>query len=225
MESDGGTCATVVGETDVGTCVEVEEESYKGTCDVVVEKSDEGTYVLLVGENGACGEDDGGSPGRVKSWAILKDSRLSESCLAWARVASPERELSRLGEKSDILDLSRLDFGSSNVASFGSSDVASFGSSDVASSGSSDVASFGSSDLASFGSSDVACFGSSDLASFGSSDVASFGSSNYQSWDSRLNERFSLGRDRLTWEGEILGYTGGFSLERELARLSEGGLA
>ncbi|KAF1872222.1 hypothetical protein Lal_00038007 [Lupinus albus] len=28
---------------------------------------------------------DGGSPGRVKSWTILEDSRLSESCLAWAR--------------------------------------------------------------------------------------------------------------------------------------------
>ncbi|KAF1876583.1 hypothetical protein Lal_00021141 [Lupinus albus] len=36
-----------------------------------------------------------GSPGRVKSWAILKNSRLSESWLAWAR-------------KCDILELSRL---------------------------------------------------------------------------------------------------------------------
>ncbi|KAF1877105.1 hypothetical protein Lal_00033665 [Lupinus albus] len=61
VESDGGTCAVVVGESDVGTCVEVEEESYEGTGDVVVEESDEGTYVLLVGENGACGEDDGGT--------------------------------------------------------------------------------------------------------------------------------------------------------------------
>ncbi|KAF1877036.1 hypothetical protein Lal_00033589 [Lupinus albus] len=55
------TCVAVLGDTDVGTCVEVEEESYEGTCDVVVEESDEGTYVLLVGENGACGEDDGGA--------------------------------------------------------------------------------------------------------------------------------------------------------------------
>ncbi|KAF1886009.1 hypothetical protein Lal_00021288 [Lupinus albus] len=47
----------------------------------------------------------------------------------------------------------------------------------------------------------------------------SFG--NYQSWDPRLSERFSTGRERLTWEGEILGYTGGFSPERELARLGE----
>ncbi|KAF1898757.1 hypothetical protein Lal_00000659 [Lupinus albus] len=41
--------------------------------------------------------------------------------------------------------------------------------------------------------------------------------------DSRLSEVFSPGRERLTWEGEIMGYTGGFSLERELARLSEKG--
>ncbi|KAF1864528.1 hypothetical protein Lal_00021953 [Lupinus albus] len=35
----------------------------------------------------------------------------------------------------------------------------------------------------------------------------------YQSWDSRLSERFSPGRERPTWEGEILGYTEGFSPE------------
>ncbi|KAF1869415.1 hypothetical protein Lal_00045280 [Lupinus albus] len=35
-------------------------------------------------------------------------SRLSESGLAWARVGSPERELARLSEKSDILERSRL---------------------------------------------------------------------------------------------------------------------
>ncbi|KAF1870322.1 hypothetical protein Lal_00003528 [Lupinus albus] len=35
-----------------------------------------------------------GSLGRVKSWAIQEDSRLSESCLAWAR--------------NDILGLLRL---------------------------------------------------------------------------------------------------------------------
>ncbi|KAF1874102.1 hypothetical protein Lal_00041546 [Lupinus albus] len=46
----------------------------------------------------------------------------------------------------------------------------------------------------------------------------------YQSCDSRLSEGFSPQRERLTWEGEILGYTGGFSLERELGRLSESGL-
>ncbi|KAF1886072.1 hypothetical protein Lal_00021353 [Lupinus albus] len=39
--------------------------------------------------------------------------------------------------------------------------------------------------------------------------------------DSRLSESFSPGRERLTWEGEILGYTGGFSPERELSRLGE----
>ncbi|KAF1866413.1 hypothetical protein Lal_00017796 [Lupinus albus] len=44
----------------------------------------------------------------------------------------------------------------------------------------------------------------------------------YQSWDSRLSEGFSSGRERLTWEGEILGYTEGFSPERGLSRLSEG---
>ncbi|KAF1863144.1 hypothetical protein Lal_00045136 [Lupinus albus] len=31
----------------------------------------------------------------------------------------------------------------------------------------------------------------------------------------------SLERERITWEGEILGYTGGFSPERELSRLGE----
>ncbi|KAF1881892.1 hypothetical protein Lal_00038534 [Lupinus albus] len=45
----------------------------------------------------------------------------------------------------------------------------------------------------------------------------------YQSWDSRLSDVFLLGRERLTWEGEILSYTGGFSPERELAHLSEKG--
>ncbi|KAF1860326.1 hypothetical protein Lal_00037665 [Lupinus albus] len=34
---------------------------------------------------------------------------------------------------------------------------------------------------------------------------------------------FSPVRERLTWEGEILGYTGGFSPERGLARLREEG--
>ncbi|KAF1891598.1 hypothetical protein Lal_00008026 [Lupinus albus] len=43
----------------------------------------------------------------------------------------------------------------------------------------------------------------------------------YQPSDSRLSERFSLERERFTWEGEILGYTGGFSPERELSRLGE----
>ncbi|KAF1871057.1 hypothetical protein Lal_00020791 [Lupinus albus] len=32
---------------------------------------------------------------------------------------------------------------------------------------------------------------------------------------------FSLERERCIWEGEILGYTGGFSPERELSRLGE----
>ncbi|KAF1884287.1 hypothetical protein Lal_00042939 [Lupinus albus] len=39
--------------------------------------------------------------------------------------------------------------------------------------------------------------------------------------DPRLSERFSPGRERLTWEGEILEYTGRFSPERELSRLGE----
>ncbi|KAF1879864.1 hypothetical protein Lal_00014164 [Lupinus albus] len=43
----------------------------------------------------------------------------------------------------------------------------------------------------------------------------------YQSWKSRLSERFSPERERITWEGEILGYIGGFSSERELSRLGE----
>ncbi|KAF1862391.1 hypothetical protein Lal_00026922 [Lupinus albus] len=43
----------------------------------------------------------------------------------------------------------------------------------------------------------------------------------YQSWDPRLSERFSVGRERFTWEDEILGYTGGFSPERESSRLGE----
>ncbi|KAF1888116.1 hypothetical protein Lal_00039156 [Lupinus albus] len=82
-----------------------------------------------------------------------------------------------------------------------------------------DVASFGSSDVANFSSSNVASFGSSNVANFGSSYVAWF--SKYQSWDPRLSERFSPGRERLTWEGEILHYTGEFSPERELSRLGE----
>ncbi|KAF1888284.1 hypothetical protein Lal_00046695 [Lupinus albus] len=41
------------------------------------------------------------------------------------------------------------------------------------------------------------------------------------SWKPRLSERFSPERERITWEGEIVGYTGGFSLERELSRLGE----
>ncbi|KAF1889008.1 hypothetical protein Lal_00042977, partial [Lupinus albus] len=44
----------------------------------------------------------------------------------------------------------------------------------------------------------------------------------YQSWKSRLSERFSPDRERITWEGEILGYTGGFLPERELSRLGGG---
>ncbi|KAF1862577.1 hypothetical protein Lal_00014117 [Lupinus albus] len=43
----------------------------------------------------------------------------------------------------------------------------------------------------------------------------------YQSWKFRLSERFSPERERITWEGEILGYTGRFSFERELPRLGE----
>ncbi|KAF1892930.1 hypothetical protein Lal_00035963 [Lupinus albus] len=41
------------------------------------------------------------------------------------------------------------------------------------------------------------------------------------SWKPRLIERFSPERERITWEGEILDYTGGFSPERELSRLGE----
>ncbi|KAF1864389.1 hypothetical protein Lal_00022047 [Lupinus albus] len=44
---------------------------------------------------------------------------------------------------------------------------------------------------------------------------------NKDSWKSRLSERFSPERERITWEGEILDYTGGFSPERELSRLGE----
>ncbi|KAF1889024.1 hypothetical protein Lal_00042993 [Lupinus albus] len=51
----------------------------------------------------------------------------------------------------------------------------------------------------------------------------SFEDFNYQSWDSRLSEGFSLGREKLTWEDEILGYTRGYSPGRGLARLSEEG--
>ncbi|KAF1898212.1 hypothetical protein Lal_00032978 [Lupinus albus] len=40
----------------------------------------------------------------------------------------------------------------------------------------------------------------------------------YQSWDPRLSERFSPERERLTWEGEVLGYIGD-------SRLSENCLA
>ncbi|KAF1863166.1 hypothetical protein Lal_00012476 [Lupinus albus] len=43
----------------------------------------------------------------------------------------------------------------------------------------------------------------------------------YQSWKFRLSERFSLERERINWEDEILGYTGEFSPERELSRLGE----
>ncbi|KAF1898171.1 hypothetical protein Lal_00032936 [Lupinus albus] len=43
----------------------------------------------------------------------------------------------------------------------------------------------------------------------------------YQSWKSRLSERFSPEQERIPWKGEILGYTGGFSSERELSRLGE----
>ncbi|KAF1865917.1 hypothetical protein Lal_00033378 [Lupinus albus] len=43
----------------------------------------------------------------------------------------------------------------------------------------------------------------------------------YQSSDPRLSERSSLERERFNWEGEILGYTGGFSLEREMSCLGE----
>ncbi|KAF1890832.1 hypothetical protein Lal_00037402 [Lupinus albus] len=43
----------------------------------------------------------------------------------------------------------------------------------------------------------------------------------YQSRKPRLIERFSPERERITWEGEILDYTGGFSPERELSRLGE----
>ncbi|KAF1892722.1 hypothetical protein Lal_00042613 [Lupinus albus] len=39
--------------------------------------------------------------------------------------------------------------------------------------------------------------------------------------DPCLSEIFSLERERFTWEGEILGYTGGFLPERELSRLGE----
>ncbi|KAF1881598.1 hypothetical protein Lal_00039814 [Lupinus albus] len=40
-------------------------------------------------------------------------------------------------------------------------------------------------------------------------------------WKPRLIQRFSLERERCIWEGEILGYTGGFSPERELYHPSE----
>ncbi|KAF1889023.1 hypothetical protein Lal_00042992 [Lupinus albus] len=43
----------------------------------------------------------------------------------------------------------------------------------------------------------------------------------YHFWKSRLSERFSPERERITLEGEILGYIGGFSPERELSRLGE----
>ncbi|KAF1884276.1 hypothetical protein Lal_00042928 [Lupinus albus] len=45
--------------------------------------------------------------------------------------------------------------------------------------------------------------------------------SKYQPSDPRLSERFSLERERFNWEGEILGYTKGFSPELELSRLGE----
>ncbi|KAF1898725.1 hypothetical protein Lal_00028236 [Lupinus albus] len=43
----------------------------------------------------------------------------------------------------------------------------------------------------------------------------------HSSSDPRLSERFSPERERITWEGEILDYTGRFSPERELPRLCE----
>ncbi|KAF1863128.1 hypothetical protein Lal_00015610 [Lupinus albus] len=43
------------------------------------------------------------------------------------------------------------------------------------------------------------------------------------SWKPRLIERFSPERERITWEGEILDYTGGFSPERELSRPARNG--
>ncbi|KAF1893087.1 hypothetical protein Lal_00035528 [Lupinus albus] len=124
-----------------------------------------------------------------QSW----ESRLSEQGVDWARVAhlvvSPERELSRLGEKwhSEAVEAVRSSLeredpkvggGVSELAKSSktkpNTHQASFGSSDVASFASSDVANFGSSNVVSFGSSDVANFGSSDVASFGSSYAASF---------------------------------------------------
>ncbi|KAF1888535.1 hypothetical protein Lal_00011308 [Lupinus albus] len=46
--------------------------------------------------------------------------------------------------------------------------------------------------------------------------VMVIGVSTSNSWKPRLIQRFSLERERCIWEGEILGYTGGFSPEREL---------
>ncbi|KAF1892969.1 hypothetical protein Lal_00043223 [Lupinus albus] len=43
----------------------------------------------------------------------------------------------------------------------------------------------------------------------------------YQSSDPRLSARFSPERERITWEGEILDYTGRFSPKREFPRLGE----
>ncbi|KAF1894051.1 hypothetical protein Lal_00003967 [Lupinus albus] len=40
-----------------------------------------------------------------------------------------------------------------------------------------------------------------------------------KSWKPRLIERFSPERERITWEGEILDYTGEFSPGREMAIL------
>ncbi|KAF1877065.1 hypothetical protein Lal_00033619 [Lupinus albus] len=91
VESDGGIYDAVVGESDVGTCVEVEEESYESTCDLVVVESDDGTYILLVGENGACGEDDGGA---CVVEMGLESNALGEECgVVWCE---------RLVEESDI---------------------------------------------------------------------------------------------------------------------------
>ncbi|KAF1892737.1 hypothetical protein Lal_00042629 [Lupinus albus] len=39
--------------------------------------------------------------------------------------------------------------------------------------------------------------------------------------DHRDEVRFSLERERFTWKGESLGYTRGFSPEREMSRLGE----
>ncbi|KAF1863071.1 hypothetical protein Lal_00018918 [Lupinus albus] len=43
----------------------------------------------------------------------------------------------------------------------------------------------------------------------------------YQSRKPRLIQRFSLERERCIWEGEILGYTGGFSPKREFNTLAQ----
>ncbi|KAF1893038.1 hypothetical protein Lal_00024160 [Lupinus albus] len=66
----------------------------------------------MEGDGALCGsmelmQPKGGSPGRVKSWTILEDSRLSESCLAWAR-----NDILRLADKTvavgDLCEISDL---------------------------------------------------------------------------------------------------------------------